>query len=280
VSITAKAIQRTIVAALPLLGAAVFAGSGFASNLRRQIKPCHPRGAANALVTTRQSRQTPQNPSETKRNDRTNQAAPGDRTGRREENKKPPDSSKYSYEFTQPQFYIRHILIEHDASGRGKIVFERQGEETPVTEPIELSTGALGRILGLWATLAFLDSTENYQSDKQFPHLGTMRLRMEHDARNRTAEFNWTNNRNASALVNEYRRVADQAVFVFDVSLARENQPLNAPKLMEELEMLINRNGISDAQQLLPLLREISTDEHLPLIARNHAGRLLKRIEK
>src|ERR1041384_4319097 len=45
---------------------------------------------------------------------------------RREDNKKPPDPTKYSYEFTQPNFVIRHIQIQHDAQGRGKIKFERK----------------------------------------------------------------------------------------------------------------------------------------------------------
>jgi hypothetical protein len=245
VSNTGRSIQKTIGAALLILGAAIF-------------------GVLSA--------QTPADP---------RSKPPQDNPGaRREENKKPPDTTKYSYEFTQPQFYIRHILIEHDATGRGKITFERLGEETAIVEPIELSTGALGRIFSLWATLGFLDSTENYQSAKQFAHLGTMRLLMEQGTRKRTAEFNWTNNKDAFALVNEYRRVADQAIFVFDLSIARENQPLNAPKLMELLESLLNRNELSDPYQLVPLLREITTDERLPLIARNHAGRLLKRIEK
>jgi hypothetical protein len=187
---------------------------------------------------------------------------------------------RYSYEFTQPQFYVRHILIEHDATGHGKITFERLNEEIPITEPLELSPVALGRILGLWNALQFLDSKENYQSDRSFAHLGTMRLVMEQGTRKRAAEFNWTHNKDAFALVNEYRHAADQAVFVFDMSIARENQPLNAPKLMELLEGLLNRNELSDPHQLVPLLRDITTDEHLPLIARNHAGRLLKKIEK
>ncbi len=216
-----------------------------------------------------------QKPADPKSNPRQENAG-----ARREENKKPPDATKYSYEFTQPQFYVRHILIEHDATGRGKITFERLGEETAIVEPIELSTGALGRIFSLWTTLAFLDSNENYQSAKNFAHLGTMRLVMEQGTRKRTAEFNWTNNKDAFALVNEYRHVADQAVFIFDMSIARENQPLNAPKLMEQLESLLNRNELSDPYQLVPLLRELTTDERLPLIARNHAGRLLKKIEK
>src|SRR3977135_1589217 len=85
---------------------------------------------------------------------------------RREDNKKPPDPTRYSYEFTKAEFLISHILIEHDALGRGKITFERRGEEPKIVEPIELSISALGRVLGLWTELRFLDSGENYQSPK------------------------------------------------------------------------------------------------------------------
>ena len=49
---------------------------------------------------------------------------------------------------------------------------------------------------------------------------------------------------------------------------------------MESLEWMLKRDGLSDPKQLIPLLKEISTDEHVPLIARNHAIRLLKTIEK
>jgi hypothetical protein len=220
-----------------------------------------------------------QDPSANKRNDRPTQ--PGSAPPQRpDENKKPPDPAQYAYEFTQPQFFVRHILIEHDALGRGKITFERKGEETPIVEPVELSIGALGRVLGLWTDLRFLDSNENYQASKQFPHLGTYHLRMNDGQRKRTAEFNWSNNKQAWALVKEYQRVSDQAIFVFDIQLAREVQPLNTPQLMNWLESLLTRDGLSDPYQLVPLLTELRTDEHIPLIARNHADRLLKKIEK
>ena len=197
-----------------------------------------------------------------------------------EENKKPADTTRYSYEFTQPEFTVRHIVIDHDATGRGKVSFERKGDEIAIEEPIELSTAALGRILSAWTELRFLESTENYQADRQFPHLGTMRLKMERDSQKRTAEFNWSNNKSAWALANEYRRLADQTVLVFDISVARESQPLNMPKLMEEIELRLRLNGLSDPKQLITLLQDISTDEHIPLIARNHALRLIKKIEK
>jgi uncharacterized protein (UPF0147 family) len=197
-----------------------------------------------------------------------------------EENKQPLELATYSYEFTQPDFFVRHIVVQHDQLGRGKVVFERKGEEAAITEPIELSAAALTRVIGGWTELQFLDSTENYQSEKQFPHLGTMRLKMQRAARERTAEFNWTKNKAASSLTDEYRRIADQAILIFDIAVARESQPLNAPKLMEEFETQLKRNGLSDPLQLVSLLEEISTDEHLPLIARNHALRLLKKIDK
>jgi hypothetical protein len=153
-------------------------------------------------------------------------------------------------------------------------------EDVPVTEPLVLSPDVWSRISAAWQGLRFLDSVTNYQADKQFPHLGTMKIGMERGDRKRVAEFNWTNNRDAETIVNEYRKAADQAILVFDIGIARENQPLNAPKLMELMESLLKRNGLSDPRQLLKLLQDLSTDEHVPLIARNHALRLIKQIEK
>jgi hypothetical protein len=190
------------------------------------------------------------------------------------------DAVKYSYEFTQPKFYVKHIVIEHDANGRGTVTFERLNEDVPVTEPLELSPDAFARINAAWQGLRFLESDENYQASKQFPHLGTMKIGMERGDRKRVAEFNWTNNRDAETIVNEYRKAADQAILVFDIAVARENQPLNAPKLMETMESLLKRDGLSDPRQLLKLLQDLSTDEHVPLIARNHALRLIRQIEK
>ena len=216
-----------------------------------------------------------QNSTGEKHNARPQQAVPAAAVGSNST-----EAVKYSYEFSQPKFYVKHIVIQHDANGRGTVTFERLNEDVPVTEPLELSSDALARISTAWQGLRFLDSNTNYQADKQFPHLGTMKIGMERGERKRVAEFNWTNNRDAETLINEYRKAADQVILVFDIAIARENQPLNAPKLMETMETLLTRNGLSDPRQLLKLLQDLSTDEHVPLIARNHALRLIKQIEK
>jgi hypothetical protein len=189
-------------------------------------------------------------------------------------------SVRYTWEFSQREFMINHIVVEHDVAGHGKVTFTRKNEEQPIVENLELSLGALGRIEKLWRELRFLDSNENYQASKDFAHLGTYKLGMSDRDRKRTAEFNWSGNSSAWSLAQEYRRVADQAIFVFDMTVARENQPLNTPGLLKQLESMYNRNGLSDPKQLVPLLKEIRTDAHIPLIARNHAERLLKKIDK
>ena len=214
-----------------------------------------------------------------KRNDRPQESSTP-ATSQRRDDKKQPDATQYSYEFAQKEFVVNHIVITHDALGRGKITFQRRSEPAAIVEPVELSAAALGRVFGLWTDLRFLDSNENYQSDKNFAHLGTYKIGMDDGKRKRTAEFNWSGNKAAWALAREYRRVSEQAILIFNLKLAREMQPLNTPSLLNEMDSLLRRDELSDPQQLVALLNELKTDEHIPLIARNHADRLLKRIEK
>jgi len=214
----------------------------------------------------------------TKRNDRPQPtASPGPRADA--ENRNGAEATHYTWEFNQPQFVVSHIVIEHDPQGRGTVTFV-QHDATPIVEPVQLSTAALGRIFNLWTELRFLDSDENYQAAKNFAHLGVYKIGMDDGKRHRSAEFNWSDNKTAWALINEYRHAADQTILVFNIKLAREMQPLNAPQLMTELDSMLTRNELSDPHQLVPLLTELRTDEHIPLIARNHADRILKKIVK
>jgi len=187
----------------------------------------------------------------------------------------------YGYEFSQPDFVVNHVVIEHDENGKGTITFEKRQLGEPITDPIQIAPAALERIKKLWSELNFLDSTDVYQSAKyDYPHLGQMKLRMEADGKKREIGLNWTENKTAESLTKEYKRLTEHYIWLFDINLARENRPLEAPKLMERLESLIKRGEIHDVALLLPILRETKDEERIPLIARNHAERLIKLIEK
>ncbi len=186
----------------------------------------------------------------------------------------------YFYEFSQPNFVVSKIMIEHDDSGKGTLSFIKNNAESPISDPIEVAPDVLERINKALAALNFLDSNENYQYEKDYSHLGSINFRFSKDGRERNTSFNWTMNKNARALADEYRKIGNQFIWIFDISVARENQPLEAPKLLDHLESLIKRNEVSDARQLTPFLKGLTDDERIPLIARNHAGKIVKKIEK
>lgn len=275
-----KAILQLAIAALLISGAAICASAQSGQSVKRNSKettPAAAQGKSEQSTDRQQQQPVPPHASEGAVKQNSRESVP---VSAATAMNAPADKTRYSYEFTQPEFYLRHILIYHDENGLGQISFERKGDDAAIVDPVSLSPAALARVKALWEELRFWESDAVYQSEREMPHLGTMQLGMVREGRTKIAAFNWTQNTNAFALVNEYRRVADQALFVFNITLARENQPLEAPKLMDDLSKLHKRNGLSDPRQLLPLLRELATDERIPLIARNHAGRLIKQIEK
>jgi hypothetical protein len=190
------------------------------------------------------------------------------------------NNSVYFYEFTQPNFVISKIRIEHDENGKGKIAFLKKDFDEDISDPLQLSTTALERVKAAWNALNFLDSTENYQYEKDYSHLGNMAFTMKKNGKMREAKFNWTDNKDAKNLADEYRKISQQFIWIFDISVARENQPLEAPRLIDSLDSMIKRNEISDAAQMIPLLKQLNDDERIPLIARNHALKLAAQIEK
>jgi hypothetical protein len=257
-----------------LLCVLTVAAFGFGQSTKRNVRPTTTKAVTKTESSTTEP--TPAPTPSTKRNERP-QTAEKPSTVSAQQNAARPN---FIYEFSQPDFTVSHITIEHDDAGRGKISFMKRGLDGPESDPITLTSITLERIKAALAALNFLDSTENYQTVRDYSQMGNVIFTYRKDARERTVKYNWTDNKDAKALMDEYRRIANQYIWQFDISIARENQPLNAPSLMDELDSDLRRNEISDPRQMLPLLREISNDERIPLIARNHAARLVEKIDK
>jgi len=212
--------------------------------------------------------------------DASQQSPPTLKAGGQPKAKEDPNAVHFVYEFRQPDFFVYFMHVEHDERGRGHIRFERRSDTEQLTEPFELSPAALERVKAHWTNLRFLDSTAEYQGERHYPSQGKTRLTMRQGGRSRTAEFNYSQDSDAQGLANEYRRAADQALFVFELQVALESQPLETPKLINRLETLIERNMLSDAKQLAPLIKQLTEDERVPLVGRNQAARILKKLEK
>ena len=210
---------------------------------------------------------------------------PGKRNERPADDKKPAGTKAYTptyfYDFDRPGFTYSHIAIEHDANGKGQIALTKDGYDEIWTDPLQLTTTTLEKINAALAALNFIDSTESYQfPTRDYSHMGNMTLRVVRDGKERIAKYNWTENKDAMALMDEYRRISNEYTWRFEIILARENQPLQTPGLMDAITGYVNRKEISDPPHLIPFLTELTTDERLPLMARNRAAKLIKQIEK
>lgn len=190
------------------------------------------------------------------------------------------NGTTYRYEFSQPDFVISRVVISHNDGGKGTITFFKRSYDEPLEDPISLSEATLERIRAVLRDMDFLNSSEDYQYEKDYSHLGTSSVTVEQGERKRTAKYNWTTNKLARQLVEEYRRVSNLYIWKFDINLSRENQPLESPKLMERLEQMVGRDQVADTDGLIPFLNELSNDERLPLMARNRAVRIVKQLEK
>lgn len=190
---------------------------------------------------------------------------------------KPPD---FVYEYSRPSFPISHILIEHDENGKGKITFKKKDFDEEYDDPIQLSATTLENLRTHFDALNFIDSNEDYQYEKDYSHLGDVKITLRKNGKERTAAYNWTTNADAKALMDEYRKISNQYLWIFDITVARQNQPLETPKIMKMMDGYIQRNEISDPPQMIPFLQDLSNDERVPLITRNDAANLVKRIEK
>lgn len=186
----------------------------------------------------------------------------------------------HRYEFDRPGFGYGHIVIEHDEAGKGTISFLKHDHDESITDPIQLSKRTLEKIESALAELKFLDSSEEYQHARDFTHMGNITFTLRREARSRTVKYNWTEVAGAKAIMDEYRRIANEYTWRFEITLARENMPLQTPGLMDALEAYLRRSEISDPPNLLPFLGELANDERLPLMARNRASKLIKEIGK
>ena len=216
------------------------------------------------------------------------QSTPGKKNARPTDNSKKESLNKtslkkedpvYFYQFTQPKFLVSKVVIEHDENGLGRLIFRKKNFEEDIVEPLALSRATMEKLKEIWTTLEFLEEGKNYQSKLDYPHLGTMKFRVKKAGGERITEFNWTDNTDARSLGEEYRKIGNQFIWMFDIGVALANQPLEAPRVMNGLESYLSRNAISDPQQMIPFLQKLSDNERIPLIARNHAGRLMKRIK-
>jgi hypothetical protein len=186
----------------------------------------------------------------------------------------------YSYKFENPRFDIRVIEIDLKSNGTGELRFTRGTSDEVLDCKVKLLPATIARISSLFEASGFLATNTEYQDKKDFAHMGWITLGARQGTRERKTRFNFTNNIHIKTLEEIFRAIASQEISLFDIENAERYQPLDLPKQLDTLENDLKLARIAEPERLLTTLNEIAGDDTQPLIARNHARKIIEEIKK
>ena len=191
----------------------------------------------------------------------------------------PAADSAYRFLFENERFVVSLQEVLLTAEGKGQYRYQRKEMEEMVLSFVA-SPAVMEEIRGLFADLDFLHSSESYQHRRDFSHLGTITLGMRQSGTEREVRFNYSDRPQINQLVRLFRGLATQESRLFEIETVRATDPISTPAQLRLLEGELKSRTIADPNRFTPLLREIRLDEGIPLIARNHATRLLEQIDR
>jgi hypothetical protein len=186
----------------------------------------------------------------------------------------------FSYKFENPRFDIRNIEIDLNAAGAGELRFTRGTSDEVLDCKVKLLPATIASIRDLFEVSGFLTSDADYQDKKDRSHMGWVTLGVKQGALERQTRFNFTTNPQMKVLQDIFRGIATQEITLFDIDNAERYQPLDLPKQLETLESYLRLEWIAEPERVLAALNEIAGGDTHPLIARNHAKRIIDAIKK
>ncbi|MGH9765436.1 MAG: hypothetical protein ACREDR_45205 [Blastocatellia bacterium] len=186
----------------------------------------------------------------------------------------------FTYKFENARFYIPLIDLQVNADRTAELSFKQGESDDTIDQTFTVRPETMNKLVELTTRSRFLESDEDYQSKKDFSHLGWITITATEGGHHRTARFNYSQNKDVSDLAEIFRAVATQWIDLFHINVAVEHQPLDLPAQLDVLENDLQIERLAEPESLVGPLRDISQDDTLPLIARNHANKIITAIQK
>ncbi len=183
----------------------------------------------------------------------------------------------FHYEFAQPNFLVSKIEISLDGQGTGKMAYWEKDAD-PTSVDISLRPETLSRLKGMIEKLTL--TPDDLTPSDRHQNLGTTRIAFWQGTAHRETAFTYTPNPQMNAISQFFRGMVTQHQRKSQLEVARRYQPLDTPKILKDLESDLNGNRIAEPVALGSLLKSLSNDERIPLIARNQAKKLFERVGK
>ncbi len=172
--------------------------------------------------------------------------------------------------------YPEFVEIKVTESGAGTYDI-RQLSDDPSPQPMEVDPSVVQKIFALAAKLHNFDGID-LEMHRRIANLGQKTFQYQLGAATHAVNFNYTQNPNASQLLDIFESLARQQSDLSDLRRTMRYDRLGVNDVLLQLQKDYDRNLLIEPQKFLASLDELAADDHFINIAREKAHDLAARI--
>ena len=177
---------------------------------------------------------------------------------------------------TFPKGVPPYFQVLLDSTGR--VTYSDDAEGADPTQ-FEVNAGEVSKIFALFKGLRHLRT--DIASSRKVAFTGDKLLRFEgSDRRRHETSFNYTENKDARALVSWFERVGETVRRRLELERVAQFDRLGVNKTLLVFQMAFDKGRIIAPKQFLPILNKIASGRKYVHIARSRATSLIERIER
>ena len=172
--------------------------------------------------------------------------------------------------------YPEFVEIKITESGAGTYDI-RQLSDDPSPQPMELDPATAQKIFALAANLHDFDGID-LEMHRRIANLGQKTFQYQLGAHTHAVTFNYTQNPDASQLLDIFESLARQQTDLSDLLRAMRYDRLGVNDVLLQVQKDYDRNLLIEPQKFLASLDQLAADDHFINIAREKAHDLAARI--
>jgi hypothetical protein len=172
--------------------------------------------------------------------------------------------------------YPEFVEIKVTESGAGTYDI-RQLSDDPSPQPMEVDRSVVQKIFALAGKLHNFDGID-LEMHRRIANLGQKTFQYQLGAETHAVSFNYTQNPNASQLLDIFDSLARQQSDLSDLRRAMRYDRLGVNDVLLQLQKDYDRNLLIEPQKFLASLDQLAADDHFINIAREKAHDLAARI--
>jgi len=171
-----------------------------------------------------------------------------------------------------------YVSLTVDADGQATYD-GRQLADAPSPRTLRISAGTTTRLFSLAESLGYFRSL-NLESRHKVADLGRKTLTYEANGATGRVEYNYTENRTAQELTEQFEKIANVEEHISQLEYATKYDPLSLPGQLRQIQVELNEHALLETALLVPTLEKIASNSRFLHLAQSRAQDILDRVRE